>query len=435
MALQIRRGTDVDRQGITPKAGEPIFTTDTNKLYIGDGTTAGGLIVDTTSGISNVVEDTSPQLGANLDLNNSDITGTGNISITGAITATSVNITGTTNLKGSVFADDSTILVDGVNGIIPASVISGTLSNNLTGNVVGNLTGGVTGNVTGNLTGDVTGNITSVGANVFSGTINMTGCNVTGAQFSLVGNTQGTHTGNVIGDVTGYLNGIVQGSLEGDMTGSVFSNDSTLVFSGDTLALSNITTADVEALTAKSGTFTNFTTYNQGHVFIKRTLSSGTISDNRSYGNLDWTKSDDGGALTPVRLTGAQNYFRIVNDSGGISTSSAESTHLSWFNNKLGVGYRSPAGSEALQVNGDVSVAGYIANDQIKIQGNEIATTVSNANLELTANGTGTVQLTVPTQATVGSAGGAAAVPAQPSTYFKINIGGTDYVVPAFAVS
>ena len=43
MALQIRRGTDAQRQGITPKAGEPIFTTDTNKLYIGDGTTAGGL--------------------------------------------------------------------------------------------------------------------------------------------------------------------------------------------------------------------------------------------------------------------------------------------------------------------------------------------------------------------------------------------------------
>jgi hypothetical protein len=44
--------------------------------------------------INNVVEDTTPQLGGNLDLNSSDITGTGNINITGAITA-SGNITGT----------------------------------------------------------------------------------------------------------------------------------------------------------------------------------------------------------------------------------------------------------------------------------------------------------------------------------------------------
>ena len=38
-------------------------------------------------GIDNVVEDTTPQLGGNLDLNSQDITGTGNISITGNITA------------------------------------------------------------------------------------------------------------------------------------------------------------------------------------------------------------------------------------------------------------------------------------------------------------------------------------------------------------
>ena len=44
--------------------------------------------------INNVVEDTTPQLGGNLDLNSSDITGTGDISITGAITASGA-ITGT----------------------------------------------------------------------------------------------------------------------------------------------------------------------------------------------------------------------------------------------------------------------------------------------------------------------------------------------------
>ena len=42
MPLKLRRGTNADRTGITPAEGEPIYTTDTKKLYIGDGTTAGG---------------------------------------------------------------------------------------------------------------------------------------------------------------------------------------------------------------------------------------------------------------------------------------------------------------------------------------------------------------------------------------------------------
>jgi len=45
MALKLRRGVNADRTGITPAQGEPIYTTDTKKLYIGDGTTAGGVEV------------------------------------------------------------------------------------------------------------------------------------------------------------------------------------------------------------------------------------------------------------------------------------------------------------------------------------------------------------------------------------------------------
>ena len=48
MGLQFRRGTDSDRLGVTPDIGEPLFTTDNNKLYIGDGLTAGGILVSGT---------------------------------------------------------------------------------------------------------------------------------------------------------------------------------------------------------------------------------------------------------------------------------------------------------------------------------------------------------------------------------------------------
>jgi hypothetical protein len=45
MALQIRRGTNAERLTITPLQGELIYTTDTKGLFIGDGTTAGGVQV------------------------------------------------------------------------------------------------------------------------------------------------------------------------------------------------------------------------------------------------------------------------------------------------------------------------------------------------------------------------------------------------------
>lgn len=43
--LQLRRGTDTQRLAITPAQGEPFWTTDTQKLYCGDGSTAGGILV------------------------------------------------------------------------------------------------------------------------------------------------------------------------------------------------------------------------------------------------------------------------------------------------------------------------------------------------------------------------------------------------------
>jgi len=86
MALQIRRGVDGSGAGgrltITPGTGELIYTTDTKRLYIGDGTTVGGNIISG-SGLSNIVEDTSPQLGGALDVNGFDIT---------SATGTNINI-------------------------------------------------------------------------------------------------------------------------------------------------------------------------------------------------------------------------------------------------------------------------------------------------------------------------------------------------------
>lgn len=125
MALKLRRGSNAQRLAITPEEGELIYTTDTKAVYVGDGSTVGGtavtsavanhfstivvagqsnIVADSTadsltvaagsgitlttdastdtltitnSGFSNLVEDLSPQLGANLDVNGFDIISSG----------------------------------------------------------------------------------------------------------------------------------------------------------------------------------------------------------------------------------------------------------------------------------------------------------------------------------------------------------------------
>lgn len=102
MALRIRRGTDAERQTIVPAQGEPVYVTDTKKLFVGDGATQGGTLVGPQDQSNfDVVNDTTPQLGGSLDLNGNDITGTGNINIDGTITAT-----GTVNLGDNSGGDE-----------------------------------------------------------------------------------------------------------------------------------------------------------------------------------------------------------------------------------------------------------------------------------------------------------------------------------------
>ena len=111
MALKLRRGTNAQRLGITFAEGELVYITDSKKLYIGDGASQGGNLV---SGMNNLLEDQTPQLGGNLDLNGNNIIGTGNVNITGSLTVATGFLA--VDIKGSVFANDSGLLVDGIAG-------------------------------------------------------------------------------------------------------------------------------------------------------------------------------------------------------------------------------------------------------------------------------------------------------------------------------
>ena len=123
MALQIRRGVDGSGAGgrltITPSAGELLYTTDTKRLYIGDGTTVGGNII-TGSGLTNVIEDTSPQLGGDLDIQNFNIITTGNTDLT--LVAGS---TGNIYLGGNITRAGGLVLIpSSTNAVTTPAVVS-----------------------------------------------------------------------------------------------------------------------------------------------------------------------------------------------------------------------------------------------------------------------------------------------------------------------
>ena len=68
MALQIRRGTEAQRAALTgvdvPVLGELLYTTDTKKLYVGDGVTGGGTGVGYFSSVAVSGQDTIVSTGA-----------------------------------------------------------------------------------------------------------------------------------------------------------------------------------------------------------------------------------------------------------------------------------------------------------------------------------------------------------------------------------
>jgi len=146
MALQIRRGTDAERLAITPLVGELIYTTDTKKLYVGDGATAGGNQVDTTLSAQylSVPSNITPDADATRDLGTTSAKWrTGyfqGLQVTEEITASSFN--------GDVISNDSTVLVD---------ISTGTVNAVLNGNVIATDTSTIVDNTTKTVTATTVG--------------------------------------------------------------------------------------------------------------------------------------------------------------------------------------------------------------------------------------------------------------------------------------
>jgi Major tropism determinant N-terminal domain len=119
MTLRLRRGTDLQRQGLVLAEGELVYVTDTKEIYAGDGSTLGGIKV------TGDVLGSPPRLTQNLDLDGYNIAGIGTISAT-AFIGDGSQLTGIASsgggviegqeyqidIVGDVKASNSTVLVD-----------------------------------------------------------------------------------------------------------------------------------------------------------------------------------------------------------------------------------------------------------------------------------------------------------------------------------
>ena len=248
MSLRIRRGTNSQRTGITFDLGEIVYTTDTQKLYIGDGVTAGGKnLLETSAGNGFTFNPTTQQIDfaiGNLNLNTAQVSESSNLYFT---TERAQDAVGAALVAGNAFNTGVTFTYDDANNRITAVATGSagltTVSSDTNPSLGGNLSTGAF-NISGN--GSITaGTITAtnLGGNLSTGAFNISGTgsitagtitattglgenlplnskNITGSgSIGITGNI--SNTGNIVttGNITGTGNITRSGSI--DVTGTI----------------------------------------------------------------------------------------------------------------------------------------------------------------------------------------------------------------------
>jgi hypothetical protein len=265
MALRLRRGSNADRLLITPLEGELVYATDSKLIYIGDGATVGGVLVGVQA------------LGSNLNLAGNDIVGTGNINITGTITAS-----GDINL----------------------------------GDGVGGDTIGIQGNITSNLLPNVDSNY-----NIGSGSLRWNNIFSTGVDVGGQINAETINSNIVADDSTISYNkasNTFNGVFDGDLSGSVFGDDSTALVDAvnNHLSASQLTAPVIASPTPTAGI--SFNTQDEPSRFILQRNSDSAIAGTTPVGRLIFGyKIGDAAAVTITSISVTNDQLSFIPQPGG----------------------------------------------------------------------------------------------------------------------
>ena len=364
MSLQIRRGTAAQLGNITPVVGELIYTTDTRAVFVGDGTTAGGIAIAVggSGNVSGTNLFTNGQVSAGGNITGGQVTATGNITanyfigngsaLTGLTASSNANSLTGTVLAANVVTSSLTSL-----GTLTSLSVSGTVTS-------GNLTAAGTVSAAGNISG---GNISAT--NYISVTISAIG-NITGGNIGTGG--QLTATGNIVTSRFFVGNG---SQLTGIAASSVDASGLTGNTLSATVLYSSLTTVGTLTSLSVSNNIQGGNLKTAGLISASGTVTGGNIL---TGGNISATANVTGGNVSTGGLVSATGNVTGGNVStGGLVSATGNVTG----------GNVSTGG--LVSATGNVTGGNLRATTDINAGGNVTATSHTGTSVSVTANITG----------------------------------------------
>ena len=450
----------------------------------------------TTAEANDLIEDATPQLGGDLDINGFNITsavsnvnirvipnGTGTVELEGNTNVTGIlTVSGTQTFTGATTLSTSLALASGatVTGIdngalgtsatllatqgaiktyvdaqVTASDLDFTADDSTTNSIdldsevmqfsggTGITTSAVNNTVTTAIDGTVvtlTGSQTLTNKILTNPTINaatMTG-NITVDNLILNDSTISSSSNANINISPGGTGNVILGAVKVNGT-TISSDDSTLITLAENVNVTGtLTTNDVTI----TGQVVVTGTLQTDSVLLKdNKITSANTNDNLEIDAAGTGIIDIQKAMTTIGQT-ITGSVGITGDLGVDNININANTIIST-NTNGGINI-TPNGNGTITLGGNVvAVTNELAATDVAV-GSElilgasasIQQSATNSDLILGTQGNGTVRINNPqTQTTVGSAGGATAVPAQPTGYLKLNLGGTVFAIPYYAAS
>ena len=242
-----------------------------------------------------------------------------------------------------------------------------------------------------------------------------------------------TMTGNVTVDNLIFNDTDISTASNGDLTlnpggtGTIQLHANTAI-TGTASVSSTLTTADIT--TTGSHTISANSTV-AGTLTVQGSINADTIVSN-SNGDITIDPAGTGSIVLtgPITHAGTQTTTGQLNvdnlrlDGNVLSATSGGITITPANNQNVTIG--------GTNTNLTAAEANFTLMEATTVRADAIANDTSDGDLSISTQGTGVIDLNTATQTTVGSAGGASALPGQPTGYIKIKIAGTMRVIPFY---
>ena len=204
------------------------------------------------------------------------------------------------------------------------------------------------------------------------------------------------------------------------------------------------TSTDITGNASVSGTLSTADITTTGNQTISGSLTTGTLNigdlnidaqgkiTTDTNGDVDIDPSGTGA----INLTGPTNITGTATVTGQLNADNLRMDGNTLSSTTGGVTITAPSGQNVEVGGTNVKLTATEANftlmEAITLRADTIQNDTSDGDISISTQGTGVIDLNTATQTTVGSAGGANALPATPTGYIKIKIAGTMRVIPFY---